>query len=276
MHKVPLAAKGLVPVSAAPVVLLDYKQVFKSFSKAGEAYATLQKSVGDSSHGVLFELPYAFLTKLDEIQQGYTRQSGVAQMYNGTEHPCILYVWKPMDCEEGRSNAACPTGTELPSQQYLDTMAEGLEMFGGRLEAVQALRKLQATPRKPLSAYISVPSPLENVTMTYPELLSMDGKNGKPLMGCINGKVVEFNGELQTPSSDRFRRVMRDYPMQLGFKDAAPAIAAIAFDPIFGTVPPTSLSEMSQIHIRYAEDFFMHRFSNTIVVKGYCSEENTE
>merc|ERR1712118_88350 len=99
-------------------------------------------------------------------------------------------------------------------------------------EAVHALRRLQTTPRKPTSDYTSVPSPPDGVMMTYPELLSMNGKNGKPLMGCLNGKVIEFTGELQTSSSDRFRRVMRDYPMQLGFKDAAPAIAAIAFDPI--------------------------------------------
>jgi hypothetical protein len=89
-----------------------------------------------------------------------------------------------------------PTKHELPSERYLDIIAQGCAAYGVDEKWVSFIRAHANTPRKNPRDFSSFRmNSLQIPILSWEKVRGCNGKEGSPLWVVINNKVLEFKGD---------------------------------------------------------------------------------
>jgi sulfite reductase (NADPH) flavoprotein alpha-component len=133
-----LRAKGVVPVSAEPAVLADWRLTFDipNFFAIEGGTGNISQSPGDSVHGVLYGCNDHALAVLDELEAlgvAYRRTQMTVRTYSGREASAYVYVGLPDVTSEGLS----------PSRRYLNILIRGAEGMQLSPDYIDRLRRIE-------------------------------------------------------------------------------------------------------------------------------------
>ena len=227
-----LALRELTPISSVPATLPNHRMLFRSSggmatAEKDEEYELLEEYDEPDYpfsciHGVLHLLSAAQMKILDDFEGGYKRRACKVLLYDGcTEVHAFVYLmdrtqWVPSSNSKNNS----PEGKhkqqqqeqsvavasdkpklkhELPTERYLDIIAQGCAAPGVDPQWVQYIRSHRCIPRKSASEFSSFSSSMTAATVpivSWEQLRACNGVNGAPLWIVINNKVLEFKGDV--------------------------------------------------------------------------------
>ena len=211
-----LALRELTPISSQPAILKGHRMVFRG--KGGMATAEkegeYEKVDGDASeypfdciHGVLHLLSGPQMKILDDFEGGYKRRVCKVLLYDGkTEVSAYVYQmdrlqWQPtpsLQTVKKTSNIQT-IQHELPSERYVDVIAQGCESHGVDPKWVNFIRQHQCIPRKSASEFCSFSSSMTTATIPiipWEQVRACNGIRGAKMWIVINNKVLEFTGDV--------------------------------------------------------------------------------
>ena len=222
-----LALRELTPISSQPAILKGHRMLFRG--KGGMATAEKQGDYDilecdaqeypfDCIHGVLHLLSGPHMKILDDFEGGYKRRTCQVMLYDGrTEVSAYVYKmdrtsWKPTISplkgfinSNNQTNrvvqydkAAVGIEHELPTERYLDIIAQGCESHGVDTNWVAFVRSHACIPRKDASEFVSFSASMTSVTVPiipWEQVRLCNGVNGAKLWIVINNKVLEFMGD---------------------------------------------------------------------------------
>lgn len=207
-----VALRELTPISSQPAILQGHRMVFRGSGGMATAekdgnYESLEEF--DASeypfsciHGVLHLLSAAQMKILDDFEGGYKRRKCKVLLYDGrTEVNAYVYQmdraqWKP-SLTSLRNNKPS-IKHELPTERYLDIIAQGCESHGVDPKWVDFIRQHKCIPRKNACEFSSFSSSMTNATVPiipWDQVRANNGVNGAMLWIVINNKVLEFKGD---------------------------------------------------------------------------------
>mmetsp|Transcript_16777 Transcript_16777/g.36621 ORF Transcript_16777/g.36621 Transcript_16777/m.36621 type:complete len:356 (+) Transcript_16777:1-1068(+) len=138
-------------------------------------------------HGVLHLLTAQHMKVLDDFEGGYKRTACLVQLYDGTEVRAFVYQM---------SLKKLPSKHELPSERYLDIIAQGCAAHGVDERWVAFVRGHACTPRKnPRDFSAFRMNSLQVPILSWERVRGCTGADGSPLWVVINNKVLEFKGD---------------------------------------------------------------------------------
>jgi gamma-glutamylcyclotransferase (GGCT)/AIG2-like uncharacterized protein YtfP len=212
-----LALRELTPISSQPATLQGYRLLFRGSGGMATAekeghYEHAESDAGDYPfdciHGVLHLLSGPQMKVLDEIEGGYKRRTCKVLLYDGkTEVNAYVYQmnlppWKPTltSLQEGGVSAPpAKTKHELPTERYLDIIAQGCGSHGVDPKWVEFIRSHQCIPRKCASQFASFSASMTDAIVPiipWEQVRVNNGRNGAKLWIVINNKVLEFKGDV--------------------------------------------------------------------------------
>lgn len=204
-----LALRDLIPISSQPAVLEGWRLVFRgaggmaTAEKMGE-FETIDQDAEDypfnGIHGVLHLLNPVQMKMLDEIEGGYNRVECTVNLYDGsTKVSAFVYT---MDRSKwvttGNNGDKMHYKHELPTERYLDIIAQGCVSHGVEPAWVEFVRNHKCVPRKPPTEFFSFSTKMTTTTIpiiSWADIQKNNGKDGNKLWIVINNKVLEFVGD---------------------------------------------------------------------------------
>lgn len=236
----PMSCKGrnIVPQESKPALLLEYRLHF--FGPTGIAEAL--PAPGHSFHGVAHLVDKETMDRLDTFEIGYTRVTGTAKAYDGTEISVQCYS-RPLEEKRG------PEIDKNPTERYIDIIASGCEHFGVEQEHIKFLKSMERQARPKPHRF----QKLGEISDDLPSMTRADieaaTKNGDRIMVTVNGKVFEVICDKDT----KMWNVYAAGPFRsLGTFEAEVALSQALFDPLYGIC--LSLEDVSREHSAYIED----------------------
>ena len=139
---------------------------------------------GSSFHGVVHTVDAEFMEKLDKIEMTYIRKTAKAKMYDGSIRDVSVYCRN----EDEVRNAEVD---KPPTQRYLEIIMQGCEHYGVSKEHIDMLKALPNQPRKTMDECKKFTVTEDMKVFTEDELKQGDGKEGRPLLAAVNGKVIK-------------------------------------------------------------------------------------
>jgi hypothetical protein len=213
-----MALRELTPISSQPAILKDHRLLFRGSGgmATAEKNDDLNIQEGDAKdypfsgiHGVLHLLTGPQMKILDDFEGGYRRRACKVMLYDGrTEVNAYVYQmdrtpWKAtLSSLQGGKNTATPPKPikhELPTERYLDIIAQGCESHGVDPKWVQFIRTHACIPRKDASEFCSFSASMTSATVPiipWEQVRACNGVNGAKLWIVINNKVLEFMGDV--------------------------------------------------------------------------------
>ena len=202
-NEVSLSLRELTPISSKPAVLRNHKLVFRG--KGGMAtveedhqYEPLLEQDGDLEgsgfanevHGVLHLLSRKQMMLLDQFEGGYQRKiCSVITYHDEIEIQAVCYV---MD----RSQWPHDICHDLPSERYLDIIAQGCAMYNVDKAWVNFIRSRKCVPRKNPTDFQSFVSTEATVPILHWDMVQKNnGYESDDLWIVINNKVLKFTGD---------------------------------------------------------------------------------
>ena len=137
-----------------------------------------------------------------------------------------------------------------PTQRYLEIITAGCKHHGVDEEYIKYLNGLEMQKRHLPEEFRGWPKPDESLPlMVTDEFADQNGKDGKRIIGSVNGKVLEFCPE---------NKDGEHWDQWLGFRNALGAnfevgLARNGYDPKYGA--PDKLEDFTREHSAYVEDF---------------------
>ena len=216
-----LALRELSPISSQPAMLKGYRMVFR-----GSGGMATAEEIGDYEqlpidspdypfsciHGVLHLLNAKQMKILDDFEGGYHRNNCVVTLYgaaqvevNASVYQMDRTKWTPaslssLDINKPNPPAAKPViKHELPTERYLDIIAQGCASYGVCQEWVQFVRNHACIPRKHASEFSSFSASMTTATVPiipWDQVRAHNGLNGTAMWIVINNKVLEFKGDV--------------------------------------------------------------------------------
>ena len=201
-------------------------------------------------HGVIHVLNDDEARRLDKIETGYDKTFATAVTYDGTEVEVFVYCRNDEAIERGEGH------DNVPSERYLQILSEGAEHFGVDPDYIKFLRSHEFEPRTKPGEYLSFDMPSgEMKTLTKEEIDQADGKNGRPFMASINGKVIKAMRGHDDLVVQRWINVGVDH-FEL-------VLSRNLYDPKYGE-PPSRLEDFTRDHCACIEDFVVRRLKGLV------------
>lgn len=197
-----LSLRELTPISSRPAMLCGYRLVFRG--NGGMASAEKNDSIVlyddvdqkdypfNCIHGVLHLLTASDMQTLDEFEGGYEKEECKVLLYdNTTEISAYVYVMNKSSWPtEG------PHPHLLPTERYVDIIAQGCAEHGVRPAWVDFIRQHSCIPRKKSTEFSSFSLTTAEVPIiSWEAVRSNNGLNDAPLWIVINNIVLEFRGD---------------------------------------------------------------------------------
>jgi len=243
LNPVSLRLRNIHPVSSRPAKLPRFRLHF--FGEAGMAEAL--PAEGSCLHGVIHVLSDDEAHRLDVIEAGYDKHYAKAVTYDGTDVEVFVYCRKDENIERGEDH------DNPPSERYLQILSEGAEHFGVDPEYINFLQSHPFEPRTKPNEYLSfdLPGPTTEIkTYSKEEIEQADGKDGRPFMASINGKVIRAMHSHDELVVQRW--------VNLGVNHFELVLSKNLYDPQYGE-PPTRLEKFTRDHCACIEDFIVRR-----------------
>ena len=242
--------RNIHPVSSTPAKLPGFRLHF--FGEAGMAEALPDQD--GCLHGVIHVLNDDEARHLDKIETGYDKTFATAVTYDGTEVEVYVYCRKDENIERGKEHDS------PPSERYLQILSEGAEHFGVDPNYNQFLRTHHFEPRTKSEDYPSFDLPLGKIkTYTKAEIDKADGKDGRPFMASINGKVIKAMRGHDQMVVQRWVKVGIDH-FEL-------VLSRNLYDPKYGE-PPSRLEDFTRDHCACIEDFVVRRLKGLAKIEA--------
>ncbi len=202
-NDVSLSLRELQPISSKPAVLRGHTLVFRGsggmatveemsedFAPCDEDGDLLRTPFVNETHGVLHLLSRKQMALLDQYEGGYNRKICTVNTYNDdTKVHAVCYV---MD----KSKWSNDVKHDLPSERYLDIIAQGCTMYNVDKEWVNFIRTRRCIPRKCPSEFQSFFSTSATVPILHWDVVQRkNGIDSDDLWIVINNKVLKFTGD---------------------------------------------------------------------------------
>lgn len=208
-----MALRELSPISSQPAILQAHRMVFRGSGGMATAEKDGRYEVLDEYdspeypfsciHGVLHLLSAPQMKVLDDFEGGYKRRKCKVLLYDGrTEVNAYVYQmdraqWKPS--LTSLQNNKPTIKHELPTERYLDIIAQGCESHGVDPKWVEFVRSHKCVPRKSAYEFSSFSPSMTTATVPiipWEEVRACNGLNGTKMWIVINNKVLEFKGDV--------------------------------------------------------------------------------
>jgi hypothetical protein len=195
-------------------------------------------------HAHLLYVAAAHFDELDKLEYVYKRVAVQVRTYDDRLISAWAYQW-----DEAKLSLSPPHA--LPSERYVDIIAQGCEHYGVDAEHVRWLRSLPHEPRKRVDEYRKIPSPPDR-EISEAELAANNGKHGAALWISINGKVLMF---AEDPADNKDAQVQWDlHSARYGGQDATFFLSCVIYEPRYAV--PTDYASMSSDLRGWAEELF--------------------
>jgi len=253
-NPVSLALRGLKPLGSWPAKLSGWQLEFRGAGGMGN----VRQEEGASFHGVLHLMTHDDMIALDKIEGSYLRLPVPVELYDGRFIQSTVYK---MD----ENRLLTPTNNP-PGERYLDIIARGLKHFGVIDEYISWIQAHNCVPRKKLHEcrVIPIARPLQPLKpcedsavlndhlswrglLTAEQVAQCDGKEGRPLMAVLSGKVLEWQGPLDAA---QYQYAMANH----AGKDITVGMAKNLYEPRFPI--PTTREALPMEHMALIEDMF--------------------
>ena len=242
--------RNIHPASSTPAKLPGFRLHF--FGEAGMAEAVPDQD--GCLHGVIHVLNDDEARRLDKIETGYDKTFATAVTYDGTEVEVFVYCRNDQDIVRSEEHDS------PPSERYLQILTEGAEHFGVDPDYIKFLRTHEFEPRTKPGDYLSFDMPTGEIkTFTKEEIDQADGKDGRPFMACINGKVIKA-----MCSHDEV--VVRRW-INVGIDHFELVLSRNLYDPKYGE-PPSRLEDFTRDHCACIEDFVVRRLKGLVEIEA--------
>ena len=144
-----MGLREINPISSQPALLTGWRLLFRSaggmatIEKMDDTLQLVPEDVEnypfDGVHGVLHLLTWADVRSLDDFEGGYDRVACEVQLYNGTTVSAFAYQM---------NKATMRLPHELPTERYLDIIAQGCLTHGVDISWIEFIRQHPNIARK--------------------------------------------------------------------------------------------------------------------------------